>query len=152
MTLITRAHAVTLIRRAERLGGGLQRVVLDIPLARTAPDLWPCSPSPLPAVDAGQTHDCRWPTDGPEGLHAHVAGDRIRLHLDRVDATRHPLRHIVADTALWPGAIAGATCCFALTGSPAVALAGAALGALIGARRDHRPVRVIRLDRLDPGV
>lgn len=146
MRALTRAAAVALLRQAEGIVEGRSRPVLELPLHRAALDLWPCAPSALPAVDVGQSVDCRLPTDGPEGLHVQLVGNRLRVHLDAVDATRRPLAHLVADTAMLPAALGGASAAVALTGSPTAAVVGAALGALLGARRADRPVQLIRLD------
>ena len=46
--------------------------------------LGPCCNCGLPGISYGQARDCRYPTDGREGLHAHVYSDRHAFHLDAV--------------------------------------------------------------------
>lgn len=64
-------------------------------------------------LDFGQKGDCRWRTDGVDGLHAHVFEDRYEFHLDQVDACRNPIRHVAVDTdapeRIVFGALLGAT-------------------------------------------
>lgn len=152
---LTRGAAVALLRHLEAAIGHHARPVLDVALADVAPDLHPCAPSALPAVDAGQLADCRWSLDdGPEGLHAHLRADgRLRLHLDRVDPLRDVPGHLAADTAALAGAALGALAGLMLIAAhPLLPLAGVAIGAALGARVDRRPAMTVVVgdQRKDP--
>jgi len=111
--------------------------------------LGPCGDCGLPGINCGQARDCRYPTDGPEGLHAHVYGDRVAFHLDAVDACRDVVSHGLKDTQAAKYAVIGAGIAAALAalgGSKSVggaAMVGAAIGGTFGAATPSRQQKVV---------
>ena len=111
--------------------------------------LGPCCNCGLPGINCGQARDCRYSTDGPEGLHAHVYGDRLAFHLDAVDACRDVVNHGVKDTRAVEGAFIGAgiaALVAVLSDSKSIsgaALVGAAIGGALGAAAPARRQKVV---------
>jgi len=135
------------LREMDREGGSstlpIVRIAMNEPLFDWM-SLSACTDCGCPGLDIGQDHDCRYRTDGPEGLHAQVftKAGYVEFHLDRVDACRNLAAHGVADTRLPEGASGGAVIGLlvgailgggkgALVGSVAGGLAGAGVGASI---------------------
>ncbi len=116
-----------------------------------------CSDGGFPGINVGQTRDCRYQTDGREGLHAQVfndrQGERVEFHLDKEDACRAPVGHLFADTkvgwGLFFGGVAGLVAGLivgvatrswkkGLAVGAGCLTAGGAIGAFVPARNRHR--------------
>ncbi len=110
-----------------------------------------CTDGGYPGIDVGQRRDCRLRTTRQDGLHVHWFADRIEMHVDRVDPTRDPIGHALADTKAGEGAIKGSLLGLflaAVTGDARLIGVGAAIGAIGGAATPARPARVVPLARL----
>ncbi len=149
--LFTKTFLVQALRQLDREHGLGALTVINVrpgdPL--DVASLGPCHDCGLPGINCGQARDCRYPTDGPEGLHAHVYSDRVAFHLDAVDACRDVVNHGVKDTRAVEGALIGAGIAAflaALGGSKSVggaALTGAAIGGALGAATPARRQTVV---------
>ena len=110
-----------------------------------------CNNGGYPGIDVGQRRDCRIRTTRQDGLHIHWFADRIEMHVDRVDPTRDPIGHALADTMAGEGAIKGSLSGLfraAVTGDGRLIGFGAGVGAIGGASTPARPARVVPLGRL----
>ncbi len=116
-----------------------------------------CNDCGYPGIDVGQDGDCRYSTDGEEGLHAQVFTKLgvIDFHLDEVDVCRNPAGHAVEDTHIAAGALIGAALGIlagALIAGEKGALIGALAvggsGALVGVNTPKRKRRVFLLSQL----
>lgn len=96
------------------------RVAIDEPLFNWM-SLGACSDCGCPGLDVGQDHDCRYTTNGKDGLHGQVftSAGYVEFHLDRADACRDLAAHGAEDTRMVEGALGGA-------------LLGALIGGLLG--------------------
>ena len=110
-----------------------------------------CTDGGYPGIDVGQRRDCRLRTTRQDGLHIHWFADRIEMHVDRVDPTRNPIGHALADTKAGEGVIKGSLIGLflaAVTGDARLIGIGAAVGAIGGASIPARRARVVPLGRL----
>ena len=116
-----------------------------------------CTDGGWPGIDVGQNRDCRYATDGADGLHLQTFDHHcyVEVHLDQRDACRDPVGHAAADTNLLPGLVVG-TLLGALIGGAAKggkgatagAAAGAAIGGLVGGHIPKRSRLVLSLVEL----
>ena len=83
------------------------------------------------SINRGQLRECRYPTDGIEGLHVQVFKEWVDFHLDRVDACNRPVAHLVADTWAARGWLLG-TCAGLATGRSSITAVAGLLGACVG--------------------
>lgn len=107
----------------------------------------PCDDGGIRGIDVGQLRDCRYSTDGPDGLHVQIFRGYVEAHLDAQDPRRDAAAHAAADTRLGPGLLAG-TLLGGLLGGVIGALAGAASGAIAGVTRPRRPRQLLTLEQL----
>lgn len=146
--LYTKMFLVQVLRQLDREHGPSILTVINV-----RPDdpfdvasLGSCHDCGLPGINCGQARDCRYPTDGAEGLHAHVYSDRVAFHLDAADACRDVVTHGVKDTRMVPGAFIGALVGAVLSDSESsgkAALVGAAVGGALGATIPTRRQKVV---------
>lgn len=66
-----------------------------------------CDDGGWPGNDRGQKRECRFPTDGPEGLHAQFTDLYVDFHLDARDAVRDVIGHVFTDTHVLEGGVVG---------------------------------------------
>ena len=165
MELVDKDQLAELLRVAE--GPTKKLLVVTVPHGEVRIDwesLGECTNCGLPAIDYGQNTDCRYGTNGSDGLHRHIFHDHSEFHLDSVDGCRWPLKHAETDTNAYGRAAAGAALGGALgglggsgvrgkngkrqTGSGAIlgALAGAVIGAATA--KPKRKRKVVSLDEL----
>jgi hypothetical protein len=149
--LYTKTFLIQILRQFDREHGADVLTVINIrpgdPFDFAS--LGPCCNCGLPGISYGQARDCRYPTDGSEGLHAHVYSDRLAFHLDAVDACRDVVNHGVKDTRAVEGVLIGAGIAAflaALSGGKSVgaaALTGAVAGGVLGAATPARRQKIV---------
>ncbi len=109
----------------------------------------PCDAGGAPALDRGQSCDCRWEF-GNKALHAHWDDARraVRFHIDRYHPGQKPAAHLLHETYVPHGAAAGA-----LIGSrlgPLGIFLGALVGGAVGTQVDRKPPKRWILYDVDP--
>lgn len=152
-------HLVPKLREFEQRVASHILPVIRVPLDTRGFD-WDavetCATCATPGIDVGQVKDYRLSTDADDGLHGQLFtadGGYVDFHLDQIDACRHPVGHVIADTHAVAGAtigvIGGALIGAAFGGAKGVA-AGAAIGGLSGAAiGGHMPKRERKIVMID---
>lgn len=101
-----------------------------------------CDNGGLPAVDCGQSNDCRFSRPDGSSVHAHwfPRESLVRFHRDKVDPREDPLGHVFTDTRAPWGLLGGGLAGLLLSrGSGWGALVGAAVGTALGVASEAIP-------------
>ncbi len=142
-----RANLTDILRSLQRLHPGVEPHLV---IARSDPrlrgsDLFPCDDAGVPSLKPGTVGTCRISSpDGADGLHPAIHDRVVVVHLDPVDARRHPVAHANDATHVATGALVGGV--LGAAGGVGWALLGAIIGGIVGGCIERRPAMYFEFD------